>query len=883
MKISSCKAQYVDIPDSSFAAYLHSIVPSAMWGFHLNITSSSLSQITEMDCSNLDIKSLEGLQYFDSLKELTCYRNEIAYIPPLPSKLEYLSCFNNRLDSLPALPNTIKTLLCDGNYLTYLPVLPNTLIELQCNDNLLTELPVIPASLRYLWCKNNQLQTLPKLPLNLEVLRCDNNELTTLPMLPASLVALSCAINKLDSLPPIPGSVKQLFCSRNSLTSIFFSASSELLLLHCTHNLIDSFHTLPSTLENLYCSSNRLITLPTLPSSLITLECDTNRLQSLPTLPETLGRLKCSANSIDSFINLSASLRSLHCSNNRLKKLPALPNTLRELFCSNNQLINLPPLPNELRYLFCSNNNLSEIPQLPINLSDFDCSSNPSLRCLPNFTRDAFNIFSISNTNISCLPKPISVAQSDGSEHIPICDFTSECPITFSINGQVYHDTTNCSFSGTKGSGVPLFKVLQYSDGALSRQTYTNSEGVYGFLADSNTAIRLQTESMESIKVNCPYQSYRDLSPSVSSSYHQDQDFGLECWGKDVKVGMIQGDFKTNTTTPVYIKAGDITNRYTMNCASGFSGYLTTRIVGDVTYVSPLPGALTPASISGNVLTYNISNFSEIDYDSAFNILVSTDSEASGEICIEVIIYAKKEWQTVYDTLIFCKALSSNANTNRKEAYPRERTSPDDWITYTLYYQNTSSDTVNNVFIRDTLSSHFDESTFTYLGGSVTPEIHISQKAILFNLPKIKLPDSATNDAESRGWLQYKVKTKANLLYDDSVENTAYIYLDRYKPVVTNTTINYYVESAATINEKRLQHIFKVYPNPTTGNITISFDKNHAQIRASVFTTTGQEVYVQTSSNTQELQFDFDAETGFYFLEIQTENGAKSVMKIVKK
>ncbi|HRC32890.1 MAG TPA: hypothetical protein PK736_05560 [Bacteroidia bacterium] len=273
---NNAQAQFVTIPDPNFVTWLNNNgYAGCMNGNMMDTTCGAVVNDAIVDCSNKNISDLTGIEYFDSLKTLYCWNNQLTSLPTLPNTLTYLNCAGNQLTNLPTLPNSLTDLWCSNNQLTSLPTLPNSLIDLNCYYNQLTSLPGLPSTLTYLRCNSNQLTSLPGLPSTLTDLWCNDNQLTSLPVLPNSLTDLNCSINQLTSLP-----------------------------------------TLPSTLTYLKCYNNQLTNLPTLPSSLIVFQCYNNQLTSLPTLP--------------------SSLTDLNCHHNQLTSLPALPDSLYYLYCNNN-------------------------------------------------------------------------------------------------------------------------------------------------------------------------------------------------------------------------------------------------------------------------------------------------------------------------------------------------------------------------------------------------------------------------------------------------------------------------------------------------------------------------------------------------------------------
>ncbi len=281
-----------------------------MQGNKMDTTCSAITTLTQMDVIESSIEDLTGIQYFDQLVKLTCYRNKLSFLPPLPSTLKELACSENRLTSLPALPASLRVFSCSANMLTVLPPMPASLEWLLCAANNLTTLPPLPASLTKLDCAQNQLISLPVLPQSLEILICWSNQLTVLPALPPALAYLRCELNQLTTLPALPASLVEVNASGNLLTNL---------------------PPLPQSLEYLNCSENKLEQLPAFPASLINLNCSANLLTSLPYLPANLQTLGCEDNQLTILPYLPEGLTNMACRHNDISCLPVLPNTLTNL------------------------------------------------------------------------------------------------------------------------------------------------------------------------------------------------------------------------------------------------------------------------------------------------------------------------------------------------------------------------------------------------------------------------------------------------------------------------------------------------------------------------------------------------------------------------
>jgi Leucine-rich repeat (LRR) protein len=216
------KAQtWVIIPDYNFRSYLTSIVPSAMAGSSLNITSTLVTIGTQtINCNSHVISNLSGIQYFSSLTYLNCGANYLTSLPTLPNSITYLDCSANQLTSLPALPNSLQYLHCEYNPVGAIPVIPNSLLLLHCEYNGLSTLPNLPNSLDSLYCFNNFLTTLPTLPNSLKYLDCNSNSLNSFPTLPNTLTYLDCSNNRIKCFPFFPSAITQVSLSFNQFNCL---------------------------------------------------------------------------------------------------------------------------------------------------------------------------------------------------------------------------------------------------------------------------------------------------------------------------------------------------------------------------------------------------------------------------------------------------------------------------------------------------------------------------------------------------------------------------------------------------------------------------------------------------------------------------------------
>jgi hypothetical protein len=178
--------QNVNIPDANFKAYL---VGNSL----INTNGDNEIQVIEatsfsggIDCGNMNISDLTGIEEFTNLTVLYCFQNQ----------------------------------------LTTLDVSNNTaLIELSCGDNQLTTIDV----------SNNT---------SLSFFNCSNNQITTIDVSQnTALTEFFCHINELTSIDiSLNINLASLICSYNLLTSLDASNNPALTDLHCGNNQLVSLN-----------------------------------------------------------------------------------------------------------------------------------------------------------------------------------------------------------------------------------------------------------------------------------------------------------------------------------------------------------------------------------------------------------------------------------------------------------------------------------------------------------------------------------------------------------------------------------------------------------------------------------------------------------------
>ena len=230
-----------NFPDDNFREYLL----NQDYGQDGVLTETEIMFIDDMDVYDMEISSLQGIEYFTALTVLDCEDNELTTLDiSKNTALVKLYCSMNYLTSLDITNNVaLKCLSCYDNELTSLDVSKNTALTfLDCEENKITALDIsMCTELESLTCGDNELTQLDISNLTyLESLNCYYNNLTTLDVSNnPNLEYLNCENNQLSSLDisnnPNLGLV---FCDGNQLTSLDFTNNPLLYFVSLTRNKI---------------------------------------------------------------------------------------------------------------------------------------------------------------------------------------------------------------------------------------------------------------------------------------------------------------------------------------------------------------------------------------------------------------------------------------------------------------------------------------------------------------------------------------------------------------------------------------------------------------------------------------------------------------------
>jgi uncharacterized repeat protein (TIGR01451 family) len=191
-----------------------------------------------------------------------------------------------------------------------------------------------------------------------------------------------------------------------------------------------------------------------------------------------------------------------------------------------------------------------------------------------------------------------------------------------------------------------------------------------------------------------------------------------------------------------------------------------------------------------------------------------------------------------------------------------------DYLNYTIHFQNVGNDTAFTVLIIDTLDNNLDMSTLQIIGSTHAHTLSIYNRILQFTFNNINLPDSTTNAGASMGLITFKIRPLNGLSNGTQINNHAAIYFDLNAPIITNNAqVTMAVPTSISKNSQSPE--INLYPNPTNGYLSLENLKLNSSIN--IKNVLGQTVFTSRVHNPK-MNLDLRAyNNGVYLIEIAQE------------
>jgi uncharacterized repeat protein (TIGR01451 family) len=357
--------------------------------------------------------------------------------------------------------------------------------------------------------------------------------------------------------------------------------------------------------------------------------------------------------------------------------------------------------------------------------------------------------------------------------------------------------------------------------------------------------------------------------------------------GFDLNTGLLSTPFVVSApVTTLWIDG------FNMGC-NEVSGQLTLVLDDLVDYSS---ATILPDFIFGDTLIWN---FEDMSYSSGavqIEVLVMNDPslQIGDSLCFDVLIDPViGDEITSNNNKEYCFPVVSSYDPNDKKVYPSGECPENnvlisEVLSYTIRFQNTGNAEALNVYILDSISPFLDITSAKIVSTSHPMYTEVLPGNVMkFVFNDINLPDSTSDENLSHGYVIFEISAFPYIGDGSYIPNECAIYFDTNPPVLTNMVYNTMYSilplcsetvDVAEIEEK--SEIF-LYPNPTNGLVTIYLgEKSKVFIR--VYDLNGRLIYQADNINQPMFQFNLEANSGMYIVEVNT-GTMKQHFKLIKE
>ncbi|MBK9177764.1 MAG: DUF11 domain-containing protein [Flavobacteriales bacterium] len=215
-----------------------------------------------------------------------------------------------------------------------------------------------------------------------------------------------------------------------------------------------------------------------------------------------------------------------------------------------------------------------------------------------------------------------------------------------------------------------------------------------------------------------------------------------------------------------------------------------------LTYLSATP---IPSSVSGNTITWNqaqLTAWQSRSYTIRFQVPPDVGLLGYELMATANVSTTNSDGNPANNSAPNLRTITGAYDPNDKLAYTSSgntgvwQIDEDEWIDYTIRFQNTGTDTAFNVVITDTLPHTLDPGSIIAgaASHSFTWELR-DQGTVKFYFPSILLPDSNINEPRSHGFVGFRIRPRLPIAEGTVIENIANIYFDFNPPVITEPSV----------------------------------------------------------------------------------------------
>ncbi|WP_169628015.1 DUF7619 domain-containing protein [Flavobacterium soli] len=207
--------------------------------------------------------------------------------------------------------------------------------------------------------------------------------------------------------------------------------------------------------------------------------------------------------------------------------------------------------------------------------------------------------------------------------------------------------------------------------------------------------------------------------------------------------------------------------------------------------------------------------------------------------------------------------------------------SQDDYLFYTIRFQNTGTANAINIRIEDVLDAQLDEESIRMISASHNYVMERVGNVLVWKFDYIYLPSILENEELSNGYLTFKIKVKPGFEVGDIIPNFAEIYFDTNPAIITNTFTSTFEEQLST--PEFTSGNLLMYPNPSNGMVYINTQNTTENLKEiNLYDVLGKMILSTKNLSSKQSNLNVGSlAKGVYMVEITTENNFKQTKKLV--
>lgn len=457
--------------------------------------------------------------------------------------------------------------------------------------------------------------------------------------------------------------------------------------------------------------------------------------------------------------------------------------------------------------------NITTVPELSANcdsLAFIDC---PGVNCLPHLP-NFFSTLRQVNGGITCIPN-ITPWWLPGQNY-PLCTpLNSACDLVNPVvTGTLYHDM---NANGVRDPGETAAPYAHIEESPQNSLTAGDANGDY------QLPLAPGAHTLTALSTNPYVVSIAPISHSANLVNLTDvdslNDFGLVLQSnmQDLMVSVTAEPARPGFDNLVWLQCSNI-GTAPVSGSVNFTFDLDQSWVGSTT---------TPTTLIGNTAAWAFTAL-PLGGSVVHTITLHTDSAIALGTPLQHVLQAEpmSTDQTPLDnTTQLVDSVVGSFDPNDKLLSPMELLPAEllsgSYLNYTIRFQNTGTYPAERVVITDVLDQALVASSLEVLSSSHACTWTLVDGTFRVVFDPIALPDSATDQLGSNGYVRFRIRPSAGLLPGTQVPNHANIFFDYNLPVITDTVVFTVLDPNGVTDEQAEQLV--LFPSPTGGLLWLRY------------------------------------------------------------